>query len=485
SRGFVNQNFQPKWLKMDIVGDVSKIKNRGNAFELERSLYGLAMPRKLKLAFLPEELIASSIIDSQQVLRTDYLADYLSESGNQYGGVSPSILVIEAETEFFRFKTISQFTDGSITKALYRGHQEIGNYAIEDLLTAAVAGGDYLANNVYADGSFAYSYFPKTDVYSRDYNILRHAGTIFSLLQLYEVTEDPALLATAENAIGYLLHAIDICPHEVQPVGCVVEDGEIKLGGNGLALLALAKYIEITGERQTLGVMTLLAAWIEGSQNSDGEFAIHKESFPERSPIDFISQYYPGEAIFGLTQLYALDGNSKWIDMAEAAVDWLIDVRDFGISDDDLPHDHWLLYGIYELYQIRPKPEHLAHAFRISNAIMDSQNLSPEYPDWYGTYYIPPRSTPTATRSEAFCSAYKLAQQIGDLDQSKRILTAYEDNVGFQLITQFQPETLMYLSNPQAAMGGFHTELTNYEIRIDYVQHNISSLLCLYEILSE
>ncbi|MEK6222840.1 MAG: hypothetical protein N2D54_11395, partial [Chloroflexota bacterium] len=117
SRGFVNQNFQPKWLKMDIVGDVSKIKNRGSAFELERSLYGLAMPRNLKLAFLPEELVASSIIDSNQILRTNYLADYLSERGNQYGGVSPSILVIEAETEFFRFKTISQFTDGSVTKA--------------------------------------------------------------------------------------------------------------------------------------------------------------------------------------------------------------------------------------------------------------------------------------------------------------------------------------------------------------------------------
>jgi hypothetical protein len=43
----------------------------------------------------------------------------------------------------------------------------------------------------------------------------------------------------------------------------------------------------------------------------------------------------------------------------------------------------------------------------------------------------------------------------------------------------------MYLPNPPRALGGFHTSLTDYEIRIDYVQHNISSLLGLYRALGE
>ncbi len=42
----------------------------------------------------------------------------------------------------------------------------------------------------------------------------------------------------------------------------------------------------------------------------------------------------------------------------------------------------------------------------------------------------------------------------------------------------------MYLPHPQRVIGCFRRSLTNFEIRIDYVQHNISSILSLYNIES-
>jgi len=76
-----------------------------------------------------------------------------------------------------------------------------------------------------------------------------------------------------------------------------------------------------------------------------------------------------------------------------------------------------------------------------------------------------------------------LAVQAGEQDWAGEILEAYRRNMIFQLMTQFQPESVMYLLDPQEALGGFHNSLTNFEIRIDYVQHNVSSILCLAEIL--
>ena len=55
--------------------------------------------------------------------------------------------------------------------------------------------------------------------------------------------------------------------------------------------------------------------------------------------------------------------------------------------------------------------------------------------------------------------------------------------ISFQLQTQFRPESVLYLKDPERSLGGFHRSLTNFEIRIDYVQHNISALLALYRIL--
>ena len=64
-------------------------------------------------------------------------------------------------------------------------------------------------------------------------------------------------------------------------------------------------------------------------------------------------------------------------------------------------------------------------------------------------------------------------------------MAAIRLGVAFQLQTQFRPESVLYVSDPQRALGGFRRSLTNYEIRIDYVQHNISSLLGLYRILHD
>ena len=65
------------------------------------------------------------------------------------------------------------------------------------------------------------------------------------------------------------------------------------------------------------------------------------------------------------------------------------------------------------------------------------------------------------------------------------LLQVLELGVRFQLQTQLRPESAMYLPDPQRAIGGFRRSLTNFEIRIDYVQHNISSLLLLRRILAE
>jgi len=125
---------------------------------------------------------------------------------------------------------------------------------------------------------------------------------------------------------------------------------------------------------------------------------------------------------------------------------------------------------------------YLDHALRIARAIVQSQNQDPVYPDWRGSYYRPPRSTPTATRMEGLYAAYQLARDFGDWQEAKTILESIQLGIAFQLQTQFRPESVLYLKDPQRALGGVHRSLTNFEIRIDYVQHNISSLLGLYRL---
>ncbi len=74
----------------------------------------------------------------------------------------------------------------------------------DELLSSAINGGDYLIEAVKQDGRFVYAYLPKTDSESESYNILRHAGTIYAMADLYTETGDPLLLDAIERAVAYL-----------------------------------------------------------------------------------------------------------------------------------------------------------------------------------------------------------------------------------------------------------------------------------------
>ena len=81
-------------------------------------------------------------------------------------------------------------------------------------------------------------------------------------------------------------------------------------------------------------------------------------------------------------------------------------------------------------------------------------------------------------------AAYELVKDYGEEELAQRILAAVRLAISFQLQAQFRRESAMYLPSPPRAVGGFHRHLTNFEVRIDYVQHNISSILGLLKIES-
>ncbi|MBN1565239.1 MAG: hypothetical protein JXA10_15445, partial [Anaerolineae bacterium] len=474
----------PEWIKLDVVQHTYTFENLdfGQPLPIVRSLNGFALDWASELAFLPEESVAYTLIDSDGLIRFDNIEEYLgqravyqtplSEWSGPYSG------------DLIAFTSTSVFMQGDEALALYRGHRTAYDTSPEGLVAAALQGGAYLTQAVKDDGSFVYSFLPKSDQEQDDYNIIRHAGTVYAMAEVYAAAPDPALLDAMQRAAAYLVNATVICPGQTTDIDtlCVVEDGWVKLGGNALAIVGLVEYTLATGDEQYLPVMTQMAEWIQEAQRADGSFV--QKVFVETNVIEDIdSQYYPGEAILAMTRLAALDGDARWLDVAENAARYLITVRDAGLETYELTHDHWLLYSLNDLYRARPEALYLDHAMRIAEAIVMGQNRAPEYQDWFGSYYRPPRSTPTATRSEGLCAAYQLARDFDLPEMADQILETLEYGIGFQLQTQFQPESAMYLADPQRVLGAFHRDLDNFEIRIDYVQHNISSLLCTAEVL--
>jgi uncharacterized protein YyaL (SSP411 family) len=347
------------------------------------------------------------------------------------------------------------------------------------LLVAARAGGDYLVRMQRPDGRFHFYYNATDDRFeSTRYNIVRHAGAALSLLDLYAVTHDVRYREAARRATRFLKTRFH-SSGATRAVYVLDYDGKAKLGANGLALAAIAKQIELdpkTGDRQSAA---RLANLILAMQHKDGSFEMRYRLRADESE-GFESLYYPGEAILGLVRLFRLSGDKRLLDAARRGANFLIESQ---LLMDVMPADAWLMLALEALYNIGHERKYADHTIALAEAMIADQYSDSDPPGYSGGFGPgPPRVTPAASRAEGLVSAYRIARSTGD-PRASTIAGALKGCASFQLSKQFTARNSGSLPNPRLAAGGFWEGLTSMKIRIDFVQHNISSLLGIAEAL--
>jgi hypothetical protein len=308
-----------------------------------------------------------------------------------------------------------------------------------------------LAGLVREDGSFLYRYDAQSGEPKGGYNILRHAGAIWALLDTFRDSRDDRLLTGARRATHYLL-ANSLRFYRSYNNVCICEDNTIKLGGNALAALALLSVFEVKRERLLLTLAEQLCQFMLDQRREHGEL-VHKRYFKSGKVSAFRSMYYTGEALLAILTLHEQTGERRWLDAA-IEIEEPLAAEGYGVKE----QSHWMLYALDLLDRFAPSPVYYRHAAAIATDILDN----PEYLSWN-------RSTPIACRSEGLL-AFLRQQPSGDSeDTSLRALCLeqVERNLNIQMSFRLDDDAFI--------RGG--NDNRHHEVRIDYIQHNISSLL--------
>lgn len=489
------KSFNLESLKLDILTDYERVEKElflnKTRMRLDRGLEGLAFGEDFHTAFLPGEVIGYNIFKKRRVnVRNSFRALFNHLPSTFSSFTEP--LDKQSPTDVYKIKTKEYYINKDKYFELYRGHRIYSTLDKKELTQAIeLTKNNYFKNVVNRRGKFIYSFLPYENRRESRYNILRHAGTIYSMLEVYEIMPDEELLKSIKRAFKFLTRSIKPFTINGKEVKVVVERDIQKVGGNALAIVALAKYTEITGDEQYISLMQDLASWLRENQDERGEFIIHKQQHSTGEAYDFISHYYPGEAILGLARLYQIDKQEQWLDVAEDAAKFLINIRDNDCTVHDIAHDHWLLYGLNDLYRERKNQIYLDHSIFISEAIMRTQITEQDASrkELIGGY-VPksgndPSSTPVACRSEGLSAAYRLARDFGHVEIAERMLYAISQGIKYQLQMQYRPESVLYFRRKRLALGAVHASFRNYSMRNDFTQHSLSSFVALYKILKE
>jgi hypothetical protein len=405
--------------------------------------------------------------------------------------------------DFAAFRTdawVETVAGGPEMTPLKRGNADVPAPNPELLRERIKLAAGYLQRETSPVGEIEYEYFASEDRTGSGYNILRHAGTVYSMMQGYRLDPDPELLDASLRAMRFFQKAMredEKHPGEwfVRDVNSVKAGGRqrlgrrAKLGGIGLGLCMMVEIEKAVPGTVDLEQVRGMARHLERMQHPDGSFeSFYNWDGKEKSKRKSI--FYSGEAILGLLRVHQLTGEEHWLDVAVKGADYLVHDRwkSLGIRL-YIPMDAWLLQALEEMDRVRPDDARAAYAFAIGESIARGKLMDPEVtpPDFLGANMSGPSSMPNAATAGSFGEALSAAARLEARRRPGE--TRFRDfamhNANFQLRNQFWGPNSYYLPNPARALGGFRVKQDFAEVRNDHVQHNLSGLFGLLDFMDE
>lgn len=471
-------NIINSYLTLNIITKVSKIRVKTLSklgLNYEKGLQGLALADDSGTVFaLDPTYLAAHDIDFDRAL----------ELLKQGKGIVVKGLDLKRGHYLLTCESFTEPEPGAIPIPLFRANHLFEQATPTLLRTAVVEGGNQLVNLQLPSGRFSYTYDTGADVRNnKNYNLLRHAGTCYSLFMLYGETKNERFLQAGRRGMDWLesrIHSPNWDTDRAYPVF----HKKAKLGGAALSLLAMCERVKVDPEFQVTPLMHKLAAHLRKEQRKDGSFRSYYSW--DRKPVKKrFSIYYPGEAILALIRYAGLIKQPEAsLDVAVRGANFLIDKR-WRIVNIEVyvPPDAWLMMALHELWLVRPNPSFAEYCLRIGDVMASDQHvrLVPDA-DYFGGYFPdPPQVTPAGSRLEGLTAAYLLARRMGRPLQDLR--ATIERGATFQVRMQIRPEFDHLFPNPALAQGTFRHSPVAGTNRIDYNQHNISGLIVATKIL--
>lgn len=402
-------------------------------------------------------------------INTEQVEKYLGWNGRP---CSPIILPF---VYFFNCKSFFMDTDKEIymlyNAGMHCGRRTIGELTPEFVREILTTSSQYLTRQMLPSDKFIYGYFSRFNAVMTSYNILRHTGTVWSMMCAYEVTGDNSLLETINKAIDYLLTQISYKDNET---AFVVEAGsrEIKLGGNGIAVIALTKHMEVFGDRDFTDMITLLAngiLYLQDKETGKMTHVLDAANFEVKEA--FRTVYYDGESAYALIKAYDITGNNAYLDAARRSIDYFIN-KNYVVY-----RDHWLAYAMNEFTRFVHEEKY--YTFALRNA-------------WENRERIRKQQTSYHTYLELLMETYDIYLRIKEQNISVDYMNQIDEDEFVEIIKYrafhmldgyFYPEYAMYMERPDKILGSFFVRHDDFRARIDDNQHFIDGYAKYYKLI--
>ena len=337
-------------------------------------------------------------------------------------------------------------------------------------------GANYLFNQLSEEGDFVYGYYPCYDKNLPGYNSIRHFSSIYALLEAGEALGNQAMI---ERALKGLDWGFEYLSDEKEGKYFIKEQlkktVEYKLGAQAMAILASAKYAQITGDTQYFEKMKSLTQTIEAHFLTENNETIHVLNEDLTTKEKFRIVYYDGEALFGMLRAYELMKDPEIFAICQRLMNHFVE------NNYEKYRDHWLSYAVNEFLKYEEKDEY--YIFGMKNALSRID-------------FIEKRDTAYPTMLELLVAAARMMEKLEAYDRRKeiisdeefqqsknRILDVMNHRAYHEVVTGVMfPEFGMFFKVPGKINYGFFARHDRFRMRIDDAEHFLSGLVNFREV---
>lgn len=326
---------------------------------------------------------------------------------------------------------------------------------------------NYLLNHQLEDGTFHESYEPFRNVLRKGGNLPWLAHAAWVLARAARILGNPRLQPAADKTLVFLLQSMNLSGMEVW-----LKRGQDLPSVSEIAFLVLALCQLPKGDYRRSQVRGL-ADTLWSSIGQHGYIFTHRG----RAEVDDSFQnYFPGQVLLALaaaTEARLTDVDSQKLDRAFRYYRHRFRyLRDFGQVS-------WLMQAFSAWWRLQHNSQFSDLVFEIGDWLLQwQQEKSGAFINDHQT------DTPgytTAVYLEGLGAALHLTEFTDKGNRRQRYLNAYWRGLRFLNRITIQPGHASVLPNSDYATGGLRMSLNASYVRIDFVQHGLSSLLELYE----
>ena len=347
----------------------------------------------------------------------------------------------------------------------------------------------YINRNISENGRFTYRKHIDSEIEIKDnlYNSLRHAGVLYSMFMfekygLSDKYKESRIVASKYFISRYVKklgnkgkYMVISLPEEEQlniPIA--------KSGAAGIALCALSN---LFSEKEIdLKILQGLGDFILSLIDKDGNVYAYYDLSTKKINKEAEAIYYAGEAAAGLTYLYEIDPQDKWLKAAKVI---LLHLAQIGKPMEmNIIFDSWAALGIEKLFKnnlVSDEEKNTLKAYVEQMAIpMLSEQITNRNNDYYGAFKDNVRPCSLGSIMEGLASVYFC---IDNKNLKKIIFKAL--SIGNLFLSKVQVKTGEQAGGlPNSANWVKQGVTPNASIiRIDNVQHVVTGWLKFQNIL--